>query len=391
MLPMSQGDRGQHGHHAGRTVLDAQRLKDNFARVAMHGDEVALFFYSDLFLRNPEVRDLFPVSMAVQRDRLLNALGRIVSDVDNLDSLVPYIQTLGRDHRKFGALADHYGAVGVSLIATLAHFSGPEWTDELAASWKEAYGLVAQVMTDSAKEDEGHHPPWWDATVMHHELRSPDIAVFRVSTSQPLTYEPGQSVAIESAERPRIWRFYSMANAPSSDAVIEFHVRMIAGGALSTALTRNVTTGAKLRLGPPVGELKLDTTSGRDVLLIAGSTGLAPLKALAEQIAALERPPAVQLFFGARSRDGLYDLPELEKMAARMPWLTVIPAVTADPAHQGEQGTLSDVVARRGPWHGYDAYVSGSTPMVTATARRLVSLGVPRSQILVEDFGWRQQ
>ena len=127
------------------------------------------------------------------------------------------------------------------------------------------------------------------------------------------------------------------------------------------------------------------------MLLIAGSTGLAPLKALAEQIAALERPPAVQLFFGARSRDGLYDLPELEKMAARMPWLTVIPAVAADPAHQGEQGTLSDVVARRGPWHGHDAYVCGSTPMVTATARRLVSLGVPRSQIHVEDFGWRQQ
>jgi hypothetical protein len=34
----------------------------------MHGDAVPLFFYADLFLRHPETRDLFPVSMAAQRD-----------------------------------------------------------------------------------------------------------------------------------------------------------------------------------------------------------------------------------------------------------------------------------------------------------------------------------
>jgi hemoglobin-like flavoprotein len=42
--------------------------------MAMHGDAVPLFFYSDLFLRHPEARDLFPVSMAAQRDRLVHAL-----------------------------------------------------------------------------------------------------------------------------------------------------------------------------------------------------------------------------------------------------------------------------------------------------------------------------
>jgi hypothetical protein len=39
--------------------------------MAMHGDAVLL---SDLFLRHPETRDLFPVSMAAQRDRLVHAL-----------------------------------------------------------------------------------------------------------------------------------------------------------------------------------------------------------------------------------------------------------------------------------------------------------------------------
>jgi len=35
--------------------LDPARLRENFAQVAMHGDAVALFFYSDLFLRHPDV------------------------------------------------------------------------------------------------------------------------------------------------------------------------------------------------------------------------------------------------------------------------------------------------------------------------------------------------
>jgi hemoglobin-like flavoprotein len=104
--------------------LDVQRLKDSFARVAMHGDAVPLFFYSDLFLRHPETRELFPVSMAAQRDRLVHALARIVSDVDHLDALRGYVQDLGREHRKFGAVAGHYPAVGTSLLATLAHFKG---------------------------------------------------------------------------------------------------------------------------------------------------------------------------------------------------------------------------------------------------------------------------
>ena len=47
-----------------------------------HGDQVPLFFYSTLFLTNPSVREMFPVSMANQRDKLVDALGQVISRVD---------------------------------------------------------------------------------------------------------------------------------------------------------------------------------------------------------------------------------------------------------------------------------------------------------------------
>jgi hemoglobin-like flavoprotein len=153
--------------------LDVQRLQESFARMAMHGDAVPLFFYSDLFLRHPETRDLFPVSMAAQRDRLVHALGRIVSDVSRADALGGYLRDLGREHRKFGAIAEYYPHVGASLLATLAHFNGPAWTPELATDWKAAHDLVAQVMMEAAAEDAAARPAFWEATVIAHEHKGP--------------------------------------------------------------------------------------------------------------------------------------------------------------------------------------------------------------------------
>ena len=379
--------------------MDERRLKESFERVGAHGDEVALFFYSHLFLGHPELRDMFPVSMAAQRDRLLQALGRIVSDVGNLDSLVPFLTDLGRDHRKFGVTAEHYPAVGASLLAALTHFSGSAWNSQLAADWAAAYGVIAEVMIGAAAQDE-RNPPWWDATIVGHERRTCDIAVLKVSTKQPLPYLPGQSVAMEFERRPRLWRLFSMANAPRPDGTLDFHVRIIDGGQVTGALALDPGIGSALRLGPPIGRLMLDPRSDRPIVMAAGGTGLAPLKAIlehlaAEQVSGRRDPPPTHLVVGARTAADLYDAPDLEKMAARSPWLTVTAALSAEPVSLGhgprtEHGTVADVLARLGTWREHDAYVCGSSAMVAAAASRLQALGTPPERIFVEDFGWSE-
>jgi hypothetical protein len=73
------------------------------------------------------------MSVAAQRDRLVHALGRVVAEAGRLDAVTGYLQDLGREHRKFGAIAEYYPYVRASLLATLAHFNGPAWTPDLAA------------------------------------------------------------------------------------------------------------------------------------------------------------------------------------------------------------------------------------------------------------------
>jgi NAD(P)H-flavin reductase len=364
--------------------VDIPAMRANFAKAAATGDEAPLYFYSHLFLSHPETRALFPVSMAHQRDRLFAALGEVVARVDDLAALVPILQQLGRDHRKFGTVAAHYPAVGASLLATLEHFDDA-WTPELAKDWTEAYTLVAEVMI-AAADEAAEQPAWWEADVVGHERRTIDVAVLRIRPQAKYDYRAGQSISLESDLRPRLWRYYSPANAPRPDGLIELHVKARDGGPVSTALVRRIGEGDVLRLGPPMGHLELSPDSDRDLLLVAGGVGLAPMKALVDQVARQGPPRRVDLFVGFRTEDAAYDAADLRRLQQENPWLTVTVAVSHDKISSLEHGDIGDVVLRHGPWVNREVFVAGPAVMVDDTVGRLRQHGVPEQRLHSEVF-----
>jgi NAD(P)H-flavin reductase/hemoglobin-like flavoprotein len=379
--------------------MDPARLKDSWHAVSAHGDQVPLFFYSSLFLMHPETRDLFPASMATQRDRLVRALGKVISNVDELDSVVPVLQQLGRDHRKFGATPAHYPAVGKALLGTLEEFLGEHWTPELAADWTAAFGVVSKVMIDAAEAAAADSPPWWDAEIVSHEQRIVDVAVLHLRPNYRLPYRPGQAISLETPVRPRLWRFYSPANMPAEDGLIELHVRSVDGGPVSGVLVQSTSVGDTVRLGSPVGEgLTLDPGSTSDLVLIAGGTGLAPMKALIGQVAAEGGKRQVHLYWGARWSFELYDLEALRKLEAEHDWLHVVPCVSVDTTYEGVRDTAvggalaawpeqAGITTGGGPWPDREIYLCGSPGMVRASLDALRDAGVPRSRVHVESFG----
>jgi len=367
--------------------MDSARLKASWARVVAFGAPVPGFFYARLFLAYPQLRELFPVSMAAQQDRLVAALGRIVSTVDDGAAVAPIAAQLGRDHRKFAVRPEHYPMVGEALLATLEYFLGEDWTPELASDWAAAYTLVAEAMVDAAARADHVSPAWWEAEVIQHERRGLDVAVLQILPRTRYEFRPGQSVAVQTTLRPRVWRFYSPANARRDDGTIELHVKAVPGGQVSGSLVNGIQVGDVLALGAPVGTgLTLDPLSGRDLLLLAGGTGLAPLKAVVEQVAHSGTARRTSLFVGARTATDLYDLPSLDRIASAFPWLTVVPALSHDPWHAAERGAVVDVALRHGWWRDCDVYVCGSNEMVVATLDRLRQAGIPESQIHSEDF-----
>ena len=105
-------------------------IRETFAIVAAAGEEPASYFYARLFVAHPQLREMFPPAMDVQRDRLLRALVRIVEGLTSPEDLVRYLSQLGHDHRKYSVEPAMYDAVGAALIATLQAFAGPAFTPE---------------------------------------------------------------------------------------------------------------------------------------------------------------------------------------------------------------------------------------------------------------------
>jgi hemoglobin-like flavoprotein len=82
-------------------------LKESWTLVEEHQDRVAGYFYARIFLSHPQLRDLFPVHMDVQRARLLGAIVTAVQSLDDPERFDEYLRSLGRDHRKFHVQPGH--------------------------------------------------------------------------------------------------------------------------------------------------------------------------------------------------------------------------------------------------------------------------------------------
>jgi len=333
--------------------------------------------------------------MSGQRDKLVAALGAVVSSVDELDKVIPLLEQLGRDHRRFAAVTEHYDAVGASLLATVKKFHGPLWTPELADTWAQAYGLVAKVMVAAAEQHEDIAPAYWEADVVSVERRSVEVAVIEIAPRQEFPYRAGQSVAVEIPQRPRLWRYFSPANAPQPSGRLQFHIQPIAGGLVSTAAVRRLSQGDTVKLAAPVGEQLTLPENGRvpDLLMVAGGTGLAPLRAVLEQIDRGREDtgsgPRVHLFHGSRMAWNLYDDHYLTRLASK-PWFAYTPVVSEDPTYPGTRGVVGTVAAKADDWSDRTAMVCGSPGMVGHTVHELRAAGLSAASIRREQFDFLQ-
>ncbi|MBO4207931.1 globin domain-containing protein [Micromonospora echinofusca] len=366
----------------------ARLLKESWILVEGDRDRLASYFYARLFLLDPELRQLFPAQMNEQRDRLLEAIITSIHTVGDPERFGEFLRDLGRDHRKYHVAPEHYHTMGIALLDALRTAAGGQWNLEYDQAWRDAYAAIAQKMIAGAADD--GNPPFWHAEVLTHERHGRDTAIFTCRPLQHrLPYRAGQYVSLEVPRyHPRVWRTYSIANAPNDGNVLEFHVRTPTGaGWVSGALVRRVSPGELIRLAAPMGSMTLDRTSTRDILCVAGGVGIAPVKALVEELTGWNRTRWVHVFYGARTAADLYGLAELEALTVDHPWLSVTPSCSDDPDFEGEQGDVSEVINRYGPWTTHDCFVSGSAAMVRSTLRALAQDEVPTAQIRYDTFG----
>ncbi len=220
-----------------------------------------------------------------------------------------------------------------------------------------------------------------------------DVLVLRLQlpANQHFQYHAGQYIEFILAGGAR--RSYSMACAPGrlgSPPAIELHLRHLAGGLFTDAAFSTLKAKDILRIEGPFGSFFL-RQSHKPIILLASGTGLAPIKALVEQLQdTAARRPAV-LYWGGRRRADLYLDDWARQAAADLPWLRYIPVLSEPQAADGWAGRTGFVhQAVMADWpdlSGHQVYACGAPAMVDAAQRDFVDrCGLPADEFLADAF-----
>ncbi|GAB7066659.1 2-polyprenylphenol hydroxylase [Mycobacterium hodleri] len=370
-------------------------LRDAFDPEAGSG-ELIHRFYTRWFAVDGAVRDLFPPDMDRQRTVFAKAMTWLFGELiaQRADEPVAFLAQLGRDHRKYGVTQRHYDSMQDALLTTLRSHLIERWDDRLADAAQQAVMLIVGIMRGAADAEKG--PPFVDGSVVDHIRATRDVSVVRLQLDEPLHFHAGQYVTVQVPQWPRRWRYLSPSIPADRSGAIEFHVRSVAGGMVSTAIVGETALGDRWRLSNPHGAMHVDRNGG-DVLMVAGGTGLAPLRSIIMNLARWGQNPRVHLFFGAKYPCDLYDLQTLWQVASTNPWLSVTPVseYSSDPPwaadfprvepprglHVRQTGTLPEVVTRYGSWSDRQILVCGGPAMVAATRAALIAKGADPRRI----------
>lgn len=353
-------------------------------------------FYTRWFATDQSARDLFPPEMATQRKVFGHALSWLCDELiaQRAEEPVSFLAQLGRDHRKYGVTSGHYETLQSALLTTLRNHLADRWDRRLSEAVNDVLSLMVGVMSGAA--DAETSPPFCDGTVLEHLRPTRDVSVIRLKMDHALGYHPGQYVPVQVPQWPRRWRYLSPSIPADPAGYVEFHVRSVPGGMVSRAIVGEARPGDRWRVSNPHGALEVDRDDG-DVLMVAGSTGLAPLRALIMDLTRFGENPRVHLFFGAKHPCELYDLRTLWEIAATNPWLSVTPVSEFDfdppwaaqypdvtpprGLHVRQTGRLPEVVTRYGSWGDRQILVCGRPEMVAATKAALIAKGAPAHRI----------
>lgn len=262
----------------------------------------------------------------------------------------------------------------------------------LACSSRPATDCSIDVESMELTEEEfraGDQVGTFDVEVARVEKLTHDTVALSLSLRAPasITFTAGQFVNVVVPGTDLV-RSYSLANAPDEPDRIDLIVKLLPGGTFSALIENGLGVGDPLRLHGPLGELRL-RLSHRKVLMVAGGSGLAPFLSMLRNLERRNRPREIDLVFGARRLHDLYLVEELERLAARIPGVRFVPALSeADEASwNGELGLVTEVIARRyASLDGYDAYLAGPPAMIEATIPVLTGLGVRPANVHFDAF-----
>ena len=239
-----------------------------------------------------------------------------------------------------------------------------------------------------------HRPAKFRATLAAVRDLTHDMREFTFKAAGAPGFLPGQYALfyLPGLEAPRT---YSMSNVDDGGGTWQFIVRRVPGGSGTVALFDKVAIGSQVTLDGPYGLAYLRPDSPRDLVLIGGGSGLAPMLSLAR--GAVAEPALagrdIHVFYGARTTRDLAGAAELQALPGYGTRLTFTPVLShhgddSVETWEGAKGFVHEIardfVGER--WAQFEYYFAGPPPMAEAVQKMLIEKRVPYPQVHFDSF-----
>ncbi len=220
-----------------------------------------------------------------------------------------------------------------------------------------------------------------------------DILEYRFKLDKPIQFKAGQYMQVKTKPYGKmkeiVWRAYSISSSPSEHDAVELIVRRVPEGICTTYMHDHVKEGDEVELTGPYGDFyPRDSADG--YVMIAGGSGLAPMRSII--LDTLERglDKQMKFFFGAVTLKDLYYVDYFRDLADKHENFQFIPALSAplpEDDWKGETGLITAVVARHvEDATGLHGLLCGSPGMINACINVLKQKDITDENIYYDKF-----
>ena len=229
------------------------------------------------------------------------------------------------------------------------------------------------------------------ARIQKLTLAAPDVMLveLKLPSSERLQFLAGQYIDILLKDGKR--RAFSLANAPHDDSCLQLHIRHTPGGQFTGHVFNGMKERDMLRFNGPHGSFYLREDSEKPMVLVAGGTGFAPIKAIVEHAIAEQSRRPMTIYWGGRAAADLYLRPVAEQWARDHAHIRFVPVLSEAPQSDdwsGRTGFVHLAAVQDFPdLSGHQVYVCGSPAMVAAARRDFLGqCRLPEDEFFADSF-----
>ena len=222
-----------------------------------------------------------------------------------------------------------------------------------------------------------------------------DIKLLRIALPEdsPIEMTPGQYVQLETPVYKKtpepVYRAYSISSDPADKTHVELVIRYVPDGICTTYVFEHMKEGAPVKFNGPYGDFRL-TESDKDMVFIAGGSGMAPFLSILAQMKNENIQRKVTYFFGARAIRDLICLDEMKAFEEALPNFKFVPCLSQpmdEDNWDGETGLVTEVAQKHFPdTSAMEGYLCGSPGMCDACVTALTENGMPEETIFFDKF-----